>query len=173
MDSVVGSGRTVGAAVTRPADTSAYTAGDVISDSTSAPTLLTFQGVGGSARGFTILQSVLCIDSANQATKPDLELWLFDTAPAAQNDNAAFAPTDAELITGLNGLVGVIPIPSTSFRVGLATSGAAGNSICHVTNIGLPLNLNAFAVLYALVVVRNAYTPVSAEAFTFKLALLD
>src|SRR3990167_36969 len=59
---------------TRPADTTAYTAGDVAANSTSVPLILRFKMKSPS--GF--IQQARFIDSANVATKPDLQLWLFD-----------------------------------------------------------------------------------------------
>jgi hypothetical protein len=58
------------------------------------------------------------VDSANQTVKATVELWLFDTTFTPDNDNAAFTPTDAELLT----LVGIIQF-STWF-VGDATAAA-------------------------------------------------
>ena len=173
MESVVGSGRTVGVTLQRPNNTTAYAAGAVVADATAGATLLTFTGVGGSARGFTILQDVLVVDSANVATKPDLELWLFDTAPAAQQDAAAFAPTDAELYTGINGLVAVVAIAQANWKVGNAAAGAPGNAVCVASQLGIPLNLGSAGNLYGILVVRNAYVPVALEQFAIRLRLLD
>ncbi len=171
MDTVNGSIRTTGATLTRPADTNAYTAGDVIADATSGATVFTIPNVGGTTKGGTIIQDIICIDSASVATKPDLELWLFDTAPAAQQDNAAYAPTDAELLR----LVGVVSFATGSFKVGLATAGAGGNSICESGQLGIPINTTQVSggALYCMLVVRNAYVPVSAETFTFRVRVLD
>jgi hypothetical protein len=170
-DKVKGLGRTIGATFTRPADTNAYTAGDVISSSTSAPALIDFPGATlGAGDSGVILQAIL-IDSANQATKPDLELWIFDTAPAAENDNGAFAPSDAEVAT----LIGVIPFASASFKAGNFNAGAAGNSVCDVTNLGIAFNTTNASQghIFGILVVRNTYTPVSAEQFTIRLKVLD
>jgi hypothetical protein len=170
-------GRTAIASFTRPNDTTAYAAGDVASDSTTVPTVLTFSGAfGPNSLGFCIINQLVVISSANQATKPDLELWLFDTLPAAQNDNAAYAPTDADLAASHGGgCIGVITIPASAFRAGNATAGAGGNCIADIQNIGMPINSRptSAGMLYGHVVVRNAYTPVAQEQFTFKLKLLD
>lgn len=172
MEKVRSSGHTVTATLTRPNDTSAYAAGDVMADSTSAPTIpLTFLGVTIESPGNAVIQSLTLIDSANNATKPDLELWLFDTVPGVENDNAAFAPTDAETMT----LVAVIPIPATMFVVGNAGSAAAGNAVCDIQNLGIPVNTNVTGrtTLWGFLVVRNAYTPVANEQFTVRLHIID
>jgi hypothetical protein len=163
-------GRTIAANVTRPNDTTAYTAGDVLCDSTSAPTILTFTGATKEQGGTGTIVGATCIDSAAQATKPDLELWLFDTAITMDNDNAAFTPTDAELRT----LVGVISFPVASFKVGDATSGADGNCVCDVQTLGVQVNTVVGSnALYGVLVVRNAYTPVANERFDVRLKIKD
>lgn len=171
MEVTKGYGHIAGAKLTRPNDTNAYTAGDVINDSASAGTVFTIPAQIDGANGFTLLQELICISSQNAATKPDLELWLFTTAPAAQNDNAAFAVTDAELAK----LVGIVTIPVASFKVGNTGSAAAGNAVCDVLNLSMPIctPVGSAGVLYGVVVVRNAYVPVANEEFTFILKFLD
>jgi hypothetical protein len=167
---VRGIGRTITASFTRPADTNAYTAGDVVNNSTSAPLVITFpSAVKGNNEGVTIM-GVTLIDEANQATKPDLQLWLFDTAPVAVNDNAAFAPSAAEM----EALVGIVALPVGSFVVGNSAAGASGNCACDAQALFLAVNGKLTdQALYGVLVVRNAYTPVSAEKFVIRLKLVD
>jgi len=110
----------------------------------------------------------MVVDSAAQATLPDLELWLFQEEPAGEADNAAFTPTDAELLT----LLGVIDF-DTPF-VGDATVGAGGNAVAQaqVQNIGFRCE-NGSRDLYGILVERGTYTPVSAEVFTVILGVLQ
>jgi hypothetical protein len=155
------------ASYTRPADTTQYTAGDVLSNSTSAPTVLTFKAA--IKNGHSTLKAAWCIDSAAEATKPDLELWLFHTSPAAVNDNAAFTITDAEALT----FVGVVDFAVATFKA------SALNSVCQKLALDIPLRgaidprADKTQDLYGIVVVRNTYTPVSGEVFTFVLAMAD
>mgnify|MGYP001616828792 CR=1 FL=1 len=167
-DKAYGVNITKDAAFTRPADTTTYAAGDVVCNSTSAPVSLKFKIAG--ANNCCVINQALLIDSANVATKPDLELWLFDTDVTVPNDNAAFAPTDAELLT----LVGIIEFQTADFYAGIATAGAAGNSVCDVHNLGIPFNLTSSTTneLFGVLVVRNAYVPVSGEVFTIRLKSL-
>lgn len=160
--------------VTRPANTTAYTAGDVISAVTTNDHL-TFNNVtAGGVNSGTII-SARINSSANVATKPDLELWLFHTDIAEVADNLAFAPTDAEMLT----VVGVIDIPLANFLVGTATVGAAGNTVQVITGIDLPFTTSQVdtasgekrGVLYGQLVHRAAYTPVSGEIFTVELTI--
>ncbi len=154
--------KTVSANFTRPDDTTQYAAGDAVADSTSAPTYMTFVGAGARNAGGGEILTALLVDSANQGTKGEFELWLFNTAPTPNNDNAAFAPTDAMLRT----LVGVIEFDDRVF-VGKTDSGADGNCVYK------PDSIEAFVFnclldsqnLYGLLVARNNYTPVAQERF--------
>lgn len=170
MEKILRVNRTISATVVRSANTTTYSAGQVLSNSTTAGTVISFPNVTRDVNGHAVINEALCIDEANQTTKPDLELWLFDAAPTAENDAAAFAPSAAEIET----LVTVIAFPVASFKVGNAASGASGNVMCDQQSLGIPVNTKGQAnALYGIVVVRNAYVPVSAEKFTFKLKVLD
>lgn len=156
--------RIVSGSVTRPADTNAYQAGDAVTTSTSAPAAITFSGCATANGGTGTIYGVQCIDSANQATKPQLELWVFagTAAPTPDNDNAVYTPTDAELAN----LVAVFEF--NAWYVGDATAGAGGNCVARALNQNVGFDCGAsVADLYGLAVVRNAYTPVSQEALTF------
>ena len=159
--------------ITRPSNTTAYAAGDVVSEVTTNDHL-TFS-LANLTSGFQVvgtgkIESARCMINANQATKPDLELWLFDTDIAEVADNSAFAPTDTEILT----LVGVIDFAVANFKVGLAGSGAAGNIVQQINNLDIPYKTagdNQNGNLYGQLVVRNAYTPISAELFHVELVV--
>ena len=149
---------------TRPADTTAYAAGDVVAESTSAATVWTFDDCARGAGLGGILQGAAIIDSAAQSTKPDLELYLFTTAPATQNDNAAWAPSDAEM----EACIGVIAFSLSNFKV------AGANGIISVEGIAKVFQCAASVrALYGILVARNAYTPISAEKFTISLQVIQ
>lgn len=151
------------ASYTRPADTTAYTAGDALSDSTSAPSVLTFKNAVRD--GSAILEAAICMDSVAAGTKPDLELWLFHTAPTPVNDNAAFAISDAEILN----LVAIVPFAVATFQA------SSNNCACQKTGLAIPVHgalrdkARKTVDLYGMVVVRNAYTPASGEVFNFSL----
>lgn len=148
------------ATITRPADTTAYTAGDVV----GAASVL-FQPTGNGVGLGGEIKAASCVSSANVATKPDLQLWLFTAAVASVTaDNAAFAPTDAEMLT----FMGRIDFPTGNFKAANAGSAAAGNAACIATALSLPVP----AYVYGVLVVQNAYVPVSAEVFTLNLSVL-
>lgn len=161
----------VAASYTRPGDTTPYNAGDVICNSTSAPAALQFAAASLDplVRAGVIAHATL-VCGANQATKLDAELWLFTAAPAMDNDNAAFTPTDAEL----DNLAGIISLTASAAKVGDATAGAAGNCVIEAPNLALPFQCAAGSTaLFGVLVARNVYTPVASETFRVALRILD
>lgn len=153
--------------ITRPANGNVYAAGDVISAVTTNDhfTFLEVNRTGTKTKqlGGSIATARLH-SSANQATKLDGELWLFNTDIVKVADNSAFAPTDTEMLT----LVGVIDFPVANWKVGNAAVGVVGNSVCEAFNLGLAYK-GASTTLYGQLVVRNVYTPVTGEIFTVEL----
>lgn len=89
---VQGIGYGSSATFTRPNNTNPYDALDVVSDSTSAPTVLTFANIGPSGGGKVILTLLsLEIDvSAIPSGMGAFRLHLYSSAPTAINDAAAF-----------------------------------------------------------------------------------
>jgi hypothetical protein len=168
--------RVVRDSITRPADTTAYSAGDVISEATTNDHY-TFGAAGTSALNDTKLaraevgtgtiNKATLYSSANQATKLDAELWLFTSDITEVADNSAFAPSDAEVLT----LVDIISFPTTGWKIGNATAGAGGNAVCVVVNIDRPYKTGTSGILYGQLVARNGYTPVSGEVFTVDLTV--
>lgn len=152
------------ASITRPADTTAYTAGDQVADSTSDPTVLTFTTMARFPLARGAVKKVTILSSAYVATGPDFELWLFDTTMTPNNDNAAFAPSDAVVATR----VAIIPV--NILFVGTATAGTGGNQVIESD----PLVQYEYQCaagttsLFGALVVRNAYVPISGEIFTIK-----
>lgn len=149
---------------TRPADTTTYAAGDVLNESTSAGTVWTFSNMARGPGLGGMIQHALLIDSAASSLKLDSELWLFDTAPATQNDNVAWAPSDAEM----EACLGRIDFATGSFK----TAGA--NGAIQASNISLPFQCtSAVQAIYGILVVRNAFVPISAEKFVIRLHVLQ
>ena len=152
--------------ITRPSNTTAYAAGDVISEVTTND-YFTFSDMVKKGRGTGSIDTARIISSANApSTPPDLELWLFSADISEVADNSAFNPSNAELLT----LVGVIDFPTGDFK------SAGSNTVCEKHNVGLvyrasndPNGLDQS--LIGQLVVRNAYTPESAETFTVQLGI--
>lgn len=165
---VRGKGHTTIATVTRPANTTPYTSGDVVG--TDPGTVITINNASNGEFECGILQQAIISSSAYVGTPPDLELWLFDTTVTADTDNAAFTPTDAELAT----LVGIVDFPTLDWKIGTATAGVDGNMACVAANIGMPFNTKKGThSLFGVLVARNAYVPISGEIFTLRLQVLD
>ncbi len=158
-------------AITRPGDTTQYTAGDVISEVTTNDHLNfgsasddNSKDTGRPGIGTLTINAATIWSSANQSTKPNFELWLFHTDIANVADNSAFAPTDAEMLTK----IGVIEFSTGYWKVGTATSGAGGNAMCEIRNIDLPVRCRGGRI-YGQLVDRSGYTPVASETFTVEL----
>lgn len=154
------------AELTRPADTDTYAAGDIVANSATVPVVnvLTKAALANGRGG--VIGSLLLVDSNKAATAGDFELWLFNAAYTATNDNAAFAPTDAELET----VEAVISLPGSGSIIGHAGAAAAGNRIYQINDVDKEFRCAASSNnLWWALVVRNAYVPVSAEKFTLKL----
>lgn len=164
--------RSISATFTRPNDTNGYVAGDVVNDSTSAPTVMTFPRATRGAGECSFVQMATLYSSANVATKLEGDLYLFSATVTPDNDNAAFTPTDAEMLT----LIAVIAFPASSWVQGDRTSGAGGNAACNAQNLWIPIatsiadNQNA---IFGVLVADGSYTPVAQEIFTVKLWLVE
>lgn len=157
-------GKIVEASKTRPADTTTYASGDIVNESTSAGTIMTFTDVAReNGRGASILGAEL-VDSAAATVKPEFELYLFDTSITVQNDNAAWAPSDADM----EKCVGVIDFPSVSFKTG------SGNGVVPREGLGMYVICAAASKnLYGILVARNAYVPASGEKFLVRLKIVQ
>lgn len=153
-------GKTATVTKTRPANTTTYTAGQTISESTTVGTIWTFPWARAPGLG-AILQGAVMIVSTAQALKLDAQLWLFDTAPATTlNDGTAWAPTDAEMKTFLH---------MVAFGAGNAQVGA-GNTETKVSAIAEELVCAAgSSSIYGVLRVNNAYIPTSGEDITIRL----
>lgn len=155
---------TVEATITRPADTIAYAADDEISSSTSAPAVVTLTSCARASGGSGVIADVVLIDSNGVTGYADLELWIFDTTTTPNNDNTAFAPSDAVSQT----LVGWVPLTLTAM-------GGGANRIYRAAPGYLPIPFVTVgsANLFARLLTRNAYTPISAETFKVRLKILQ
>lgn len=154
----------VRASLTRPANVTAYAAGDVVA--AAAGDHFTFEELIQPKTLSGSISTARLHSSGNQGTKLDGELWLFSADIAEVGDNAAFNPSDAEMLT----MIGIIDFGVASWRVGSAGAGASGNAVCEVKNIGLALK-GAGQTVYGVLVARNGYTPLSGEIFTCDLVV--
>lgn len=144
--------RLLHAKITRPDNTTQYSIGDVIGG------LLTFNSDMPTSR----TESAVLTDSAAPATKIAADLFLFSRPPTVAADNAAFAPTDAEVAE----CFAVLPFAAADFH----TLGTAG--ITHINPLLHPIEyVSVPAKFYGVLVATNTYTPVALEEFNIKLGL--
>lgn len=148
------------ATLTRPADTTAYTSGDSVANSTSAPTALEFTGLGRSGVLAGTLYSVEMDDQNNAGTPGEFELWLFSEQPTIENDNAAAAISWADSAR----LVAVVPLYA-SYLVNTGSGNAGVRRYESTSPIGRLYATDASGSLWGALVARSAYTPLSGELF--------
>jgi len=147
--------------ITRPDNITAYAAGDVITNATAI--CLTFPDCAKEKGDSGVITQVTIIDSIQAATPLTGELWLFSATLTPADDNAAFAPTDAQALT----CIGVIPFTSAGYL-------AANSVVVHISNFG-GLTFQCAAdntSLYGVLVARNAYAPTALETFQVKLHII-
>lgn len=159
---VGGRTRRISASVTRPADTTQYAIGDALGTASGSATAnFTLSAMGRINQGSGTITGVSVVSSANQTTLPQMTLWLFDTAPTNANDNAAWAPADGDLAN----LVAIIPL-SEQYQANRAAA-ASGNAVIAASGLNRSYRCaSGTPDMTAVLVLGNAYTPVSAEAFT-------
>jgi len=152
------------ASFNRPANTTAYAIGDCITDSTSSPTALTFSGVAQrNGAPFMIGHATLLYEAAPPATIPNIDLLLFNktSAPTANNDNAAFNPSNADMET----CIGII-----QFTSGLQTQGSS-NMIYYAQPTIITKAGASLTDIYGLLRTNTAFTPASAAKFFLSLGI--
>lgn len=151
---------------TRPADVAAYAEHDVIGDSTSNPTVITFANAarenGGS--GYIIAAR---LTTNNKAFDTPLRLHLFHTAPTALADNAALAVLAADATKKVGTLDFDPPVTGAD-----SASDAAEASVGLDGGLRLPFTCGGSSrALYAVLEALEGFTPVSAQTFTLELVV--
>ena len=150
------------ATITRPSNTTAYTAGDVVGD-TGGSAIISLSAAGPSA-GFAIIQSVSLVfsDSAVPSGMGAFRLHLYSVSPTAITDNAAFDLLSGDRAT----YMGFIDLPTPS---------DFGSSLYTQTDYpGRLIKLGGGSTtLFAELETRAAYTPVSASTVAIRMNLLE
>lgn len=147
---------TISTSITRPSDTNAYAANDALANSTSAPTAGGFtltSACSASGGNGTILSAQV---SASAGTAYQGEIWIFDQAVTATNDNAALSVSDSDVLN----LVGVIPFTTNDVT--------AANAVSYVTGLNIGYTCIGTANLRFLVKIMAAVTPASAEVLAVR-----
>ena len=148
--------------ITRPSNTTAYTAGDVVGD-TGGSAILTLSTIGPSG-GYILIQSAALIfsDSSVPSGMGAFRIHLYNASPTAIADNAPF-----DLVSGDRAsYMGYIEFNAPQ---------DLGSTI--YTQLDYPGRLIKLAAasttLYAEIETRNAYTPVSASTVELRISTLE
>jgi len=148
--------------ITRPSNTTAYTAGDVVGD-TGGSAILTLSSIGPSG-GFILIQSAALIfsDSTVPSGMGAFRVHFFNASPTAIADNAPFDLTSGERALYMG-------------YIDLSAPQDLGSTI--YTQVDYPGRLIKLAAdsttLYAEIETRGAYTPVSASTVELRVSTLE
>lgn len=160
---------TASAAFTRPADTTAYTAGDRVADATAAAAVLEFTSVARATGEAVRIERVRLRKTGTSLTNASFRVHLFRTLPTVSvSDNGVFNASNVLALADIAGYVGSVDVTMDKAAtigargVGVPTTGSgitceAAGATGHTTSL--------WAVIEALA----AYTPASAETFTVTL----
>lgn len=148
--------------VTRPSNTTPYTAGDVVG-STSGSAILTLSNIGPSG-GYILVQSaaLLFSDTSVPSGMGGFRIHFYNAVPTAIADNAVF-----DLVSGDRA--------SYMGYIDLATPQDLGSTVySQVDYTGRQIKLAAASTaLYAVIETRGAYTPASASTFELRVSTLE
>ena len=151
------------ASFTRPADTTAYAAQDVVSNSTSAPTLLTFSGAARANGGSGLILSARHMKNSTTTAGATYRLHLYKVSTITPiNDNAQFTLLYANRASR----IGFIDFSHAAGGTGSDSTNALS------TFVNLPFVCNAAtSALFGILTVLGAYTPTSEEQHFIELSI--
>lgn len=150
------------ATITRPSNTTAYTAGDVVGD-TGGSAIISLTAAGPTA-GFVLVQSISLVfsDSVVPSGMGAFRIHMYSASPTAIADNAAFDLLSGDRAT----YMGYIDLPAPQ---------DLGSTI--YTQVDYPGRLIKLAAasttLFVEIETRGAYTPVSASTVSIRMNLLE
>lgn len=148
--------------ITRPSNTTAYTAGDVVGD-TGGSAILTLSNIGPSG-GYVLVQSMSLVfsDSSVPSGMGAFRVHLYSSSPTAIADNAAF-----DLVSGERAsYMGYIDLP--------APLGFGSTIYTQVDYPGRLIKLAAASTsIFAEIETRGAYTPASASTVELRVNTLE
>jgi len=151
---------TVSGSFTRPADTTAYTAGDVVSNSTSSTTLLSISGCARVNAGSGYIVGARLITDKKSIT-PRVRVHVYNASnPTVAADNAAMDIRYADV----SKRIGFFDLPAMSTGTDSTNS---TSSQAQDKTLRFPFVCAASSTtLYFLLEALDAFTPASGEAFT-------
>lgn len=140
----------VEASYTRPADTTAYTSGDLVANSTTAGSVTALSFIVPSlSKNVGMIRFVRLRTNNATVTNGSFRAHFFNTSPLAptNGDNGAFVPN------GMSGYLGSADIT----LIGGVSAGAG------VATAAIPVTGCTDDTVYGLLEARGAYTPASGE----------
>jgi hypothetical protein len=155
VPAILGSLIPVSATFTRPADTAAYAALDTVSNSTSAPTVLTFANIARVSGGSGYLVKARLMTNLSTDTKR-YRLHLFYVAPTAINDNSPYTL----LYANAANRIGEVTFNACTTE---GTGSTAARSMRD--DFRLSFNTSGSRDLYGILETLDAGTPSSAQQY--------
>lgn len=154
---------------TRPSNTDAYAAKDVVCNSTSAPAVINFADVARANNGTgLIVRARLMTDKKDVTAR--FRLHIYHTTPTAINDNSPYLLLYADVAKR----IGVIDFPAMSSEdatnsTASLTMRPSSDGVYGIPNLWFQ-TATADRDLYAILETLDAFTPASGQKFTVELA---
>ncbi len=161
---VVGISALVSASFSRPANTSAYAAGDLVANNVTAGSVVPMQfAVARAAGGTGMIRRARIRKSSVAVVNASFRLHLYRAAPTPSNgDNGVWLTNQAANYMG-----------AIDVTVDRAFSDGAGGNGVPISGSEVNFDLSNGNVIYGLLEARAAYTPASAETFEVELEVLQ
>ena len=153
----------ISANFTRPADTTAYAAGDLVANSTTSGSVvpLSFTNVVRTAGDCVRIERVRIEKSGTSLTNASFRFHLFEASPTPTvGDNGVFNNAGALATNNVLNHAGSFPVTMTWS----GSDGAMGIGV-PTTGAGATASPTSGTTLYGLLEVTAAYTPASGETF--------
>lgn len=147
---------------TRPANTTQYTAADIVANNTVAGSVTPMSWtVGRFSPGRAWIMAARLKKSATSLTNASFRLHLFTSSPTVTNgDNGVFTLNEQDHI-GTIDLTSLFSFSNAALAYGAANYGP------------IPVDLSSGQTIYGLLEARAAYTPASSEVFTCDLTVVQ
>lgn len=144
---------------TRPADTTAYTANDLVANSTTAGSVVPMAFPVPNGSKLRLIRASISFNSAT-VTNAKFKLHLYSSSPTCTNgDNGAWLTTNSGYLDNI-----AIDCTGNTF-----SDAAIGYGIYVNTALNVPMLIPSTSTIYGLLQATAAYTPISGEVFTVSL----
>jgi hypothetical protein len=160
VQTVGGTTVTINNQITRPANTTAYTAGDVVNDNST--TTFAFANAARIAAGSGSVFGCRMILNSTTTANATFRLWLFNASPGALTDNAAYSLTYAQRGSRIGYFDLAAPIVGSDCVEIIGTSGQS---------IPMGFDLPSGTTLYGVLTATAAYVPTSGETIDIYLQI--